>query len=83
MKIYHARYRCLLGNRKMNRLLSHAGLGVTGAFEPEIHELTWKPGETVDDARAGKLCEVLKQGLNESKDFECASVQLIAVWFTV
>jgi hypothetical protein len=76
----HAVYRCMVGSKLQNQLISHAGLGITGAFEPIQYVVGWKPDEVVDDDRAQKICEVLKRGLNETGDMECNSVELLRVY---
>jgi hypothetical protein len=73
----------MLGHKRKNQLLANANLGITGAFEPIYHTITWKPEEKVDYTRAQKLCEVLKNAINQTyPDFECQSVELLQVSFT-
>ncbi len=76
----HAEYRCMVGNRMQNKLISSAGLGITGAFQQVKYTLDWKHGEAVDESRAQKLCDVLKHGINESGELECQSVELLRVY---
>ncbi len=78
--ITKADYRCLVGSRVQNRFIAAADLGITGAYEPVIYTITWKPGEVVDQARAEALSEVLKRGLNDQPALDCQKVELIRVY---
>jgi len=52
MKTYKAEYTCMVGDLRVNRLISEAGLGITRAYKPITCEITWKPGEHVTWERA-------------------------------
>lgn len=77
---YHAEYRCLVGSKMQTALIANAGLGITGAFRPIIHEITWKEGEQVDEARARKLTVVLRNGLNQMEDTVCDRVDFVRLF---
>lgn len=82
MKTYKAEYTCMVGNLRVNRLISEAGLGITGAYKPITYEITWKPGEHVTWERAEVLCEVLKNAYNETATIDCQSVTLDKLYIT-
>lgn len=83
MKVYHARYTAMIGNRLENTFMARAGLGITGAFAPTSYVIDWKPGEVVDEARAQTLCDVLKDGINgPDSTLSCSSVKLHSVFTT-
>jgi hypothetical protein len=70
----------MIGDRRANLFLSSAGLGITGAFEPVLYTVDWKEGEHVDEARALRTRDTLKEGLNSFPDYECSSVELVRLW---
>lgn len=76
----HADYECMVGDKRKNKLIASAGLGVTGAFKGTKWTVDWKPGELVDEARAQKLCEVYRQAYAESSELECQSVKLLRIY---
>ena len=77
---WHADYVCKVGNRKQNKLLANADLGITGVFDPCVYTVIWNPSELVDDSRAQKLCDVLKSGINRDGEMMCDSVTLLRVY---
>ena len=77
---FKADYKAMVGDAKLNKLASNAGLGVTGAYLPFTYTLAWAPGEIVDLARAEKLTTVLKQGINEDPALDCCKVDLLRVY---
>lgn len=82
MKTYKAEYICMIGDLKANLFINNAGLGITGAYKPIIHEITWKPGEHVTWERAEALCEVLKNAYNSTATVDCQSVTLNKLYIT-
>mgnify|MGYP001582177977 CR=1 FL=1 len=80
MTTQHAYYCCMVGNKIQNKFISNAGLGIVGEFHPVEYRIDWKPNEIVDQERAQKLCEVIRDGINKSKDLECKSVELLKIF---
>lgn len=77
---FTARYKAMIGPKHTNQLLASAGLGVTGVFYPTQYEISWKPGELVDEERAKRLEPILQRGLDAEDDVSCSSVTLIGVY---
>lgn len=75
-----ADYRCMVGHAAQNKFIESAGLGIVGAFEPIVYTITWKDGEVVDQVRAEKLCGVLKEGINNTGELQCSSVELVRIY---
>lgn len=73
-------YTAMVGHAGVNTLMKNAGLGVNGAYWPITYTLTWNPGEVVDFARAEKLIPVLKQGIDEGGNLDCASVEVTRIY---
>lgn len=73
-----AKYRCMIGDKVRNALISSAGLGITGAYSPVVYTVEWNDGEIVTRDRAQKLCHVLLDGLCQS-GADCSSVELISL----
>ena len=51
MQPVKAKVRILSGPRKVSAFISRAGLGITGVGTPSILEISYKPGEAVDEVR--------------------------------
>jgi hypothetical protein len=69
------------GNRLMSDLMANAGLGLSGVGEKERVEITYKPGEKVDEARVLKAVNHMIHEADETNaafKFSCPRVVSIS-----
>ena len=56
------------GDRRMDRMIKNAGLGIDAVGVEETSELVYKPGEVVDEARVMRALESMMAGLDSTED---------------
>ena len=78
--VVKADYEAMCGENDRNRFIACMDLGITGGYVPKIITITWKRGERVTKKRAEKLCDKLKDGLNQQENMDCCQVKLLKVY---
>ena len=58
----------LRGDRRISAVMKNAGLGLTGVGVVERTEISYKPGEVVDEARVMRALETMIKDLDDSNN---------------
>lgn len=67
-----------MGNKKLNKLISNADLGVTGGGFNKLISIDYAPGEVVTEARAKQVLDKVKDEVNNNDkvDFDILSYKI-------